>query len=67
MQIVGFESGLDVLEYDLIDGTNNEPDVPHLILEKNGELDRIYLEQGEFVDYKLGERRCAGSITNGVH
>ena len=67
MQIVGFESGLDALEYDLIDGTNNEPDAPHLILEKNGELDRIYLEQGGFVDYKLGERRCAGSIANGVH
>jgi len=67
VQIVGFESGLEGLKYDIIEGVSNEPDIPHLVLEKNGELEQIYLKSGDFINYKLSGRRCAGRVTNGEH
>tara|TARA_A100001037_G_scaffold306560_1_gene352683 strand:- start:8095 stop:8898 length:804 start_codon:yes stop_codon:yes gene_type:complete len=67
VQIVGFESGLEGIEYDLVEGTSSEPEAPHLIIANRGELERIRLNRGETIRYKLLERSCAGEIENGKH
>lgn len=54
MQIVGYESGAN-------DGK------PALVLASEGELEREPLTGSRTLEYTLGERRCAGTISEGAH
>ncbi len=67
MQIVGYESGLEGLEYDIINGLENKPEPPSLLIGNKNKVEKIHLVQGETIDYSLKDRHCAGRISEGAH
>ena len=67
MQIIGYESGLEGLEYDIVNGLENEPEPPSILIGDKNEVKKIHLVKGEKIDYSLKNRHCAGRISEGIH
>lgn len=67
MQIVGYESGVRNLTYDPFDGITGEAEPATLVLADEGTVETITLEPGTELAYTLGDRHCAGTITDGGH
>ena len=55
MQIVGYEA------------RQSDDDAAALFLSDGGDVERIALDPGAELAYTLGERRCAGTVSDGTH
>lgn len=67
MQIVGYETGVDRLEYTPQDGVEGEVTPASLLLADNGRIHRQPLPRGTDLEYGLDDRHCAGHIHDDSH
>ena len=67
MQIVGYDSGIRDLGYNPAEGITGSVEPAALLMANEGMLSRVELKPGTGLEYTLGERHCAGSISNGGH
>lgn len=67
MQVVGYDVGVRDLEYDPVSGVGGSRGTPALLVGAGGTVDRIPLEPGTDLAYRLGSRHCAGDRDGDVH
>ncbi|MFB6361767.1 MAG: DUF2797 domain-containing protein [Halobacteriales archaeon] len=67
MQVVGFDSGLDALHYDPVDGVTGAPESAALLMAEGNAVRRESLAPGAELKYSLGRRHCAGALTGDTH
>lgn len=67
VQIVGYDSGLDSLHYDPLEGRSGAERVPALLLAEDGEVRTERLSSGHRLEYELRGRHCAGTHDGTVH
>lgn len=67
MQVVGYDTGLDELGYDVEAGVTGAAESPALLVADDGAVRREPLAPGHELAYTLGSRHCAGTRRDGVH
>lgn len=67
VQIVGYDSGLDSLRYDPIEGRSGSTRPPALLVAEDGEVRAERLEPGRDLAYQLRTRHCVGTHDGEVH
>lgn len=67
MQIVGYDAGVDNLEYEPTEGTLGEVEPPAILLANDNTVTRHVLKPGIVLEFSLGERHCAGVVTDDRH
>jgi hypothetical protein len=67
VQVVGYESGVEGLRSDPIEGVEGDPEPPALLIAEDGSVRREPLPSGHELAYALSERHCAGTHDGAIH